>query len=170
MKGSKPEAATAGWGLFRALQAHESAHSARHTCVIQLQHRPHASDLAIEHPIGAGSSAREKDRWVAELAKQQHGVVARVQLLGLGLSRRAIGLRVERGLLHEVFFGVYVFGARRISKKGRWMAAVLASGEGAVLSHRSAARVWRLLPPGAEVIEVTCPPGRVVRRKGIVSR
>lgn len=49
------------------------------------------------------------------------------------------------------------------------MAAVLAAGEGAVLSHRSAARLLRLLPPGAERIEVACSPGRVVRRKGIVS-
>jgi very-short-patch-repair endonuclease len=72
--------------------------------------------------------------------------------------------------LHEVFLGVYIFGARRIGRKGRWMAAVLASGEGAVLSHRSAARLWRLLPPAAEVSDVICPPGRVVRRKGICSR
>jgi very-short-patch-repair endonuclease len=49
------------------------------------------------------------------------------------------------------------------------MAAVLAAGEGAVLSHRSAARLWQLLPPAAEWADVTCPPGRVVRRKGIVS-
>lgn len=91
-------------------------------------------------------------------------------MLGLGLSRRAIAGRVERGLLSEVFLGVYVYGARRITRKGRWMAAVLAAGEGAVLSHRSAARLWRLLPPVAERIDVICPPGRVVRRKGIVSR
>ena len=49
------------------------------------------------------------------------------------------------------------------------MAAVLASGEGAVLSHRSAARLWRLLPPAAEAIDVICPPDRIVRRKGIVN-
>jgi hypothetical protein len=49
------------------------------------------------------------------------------------------------------------------------MAAVLAGGEGVVLSHRSAARLWRLLPPASERIDLTCPPGRVVRRKGIVS-
>lgn len=47
------------------------------------------------------------------------------------------------------------------------MAAVLASGEGAALSHRSAARLWRLLPPAAERIDVTCS-GRRVRRDGIV--
>jgi len=46
---------------------------------------------------------------------------------------------------------------------------VLAGGEGVVLSHRSAACLWRLLPPASERIDLTCPPGRVVRRKGIVS-
>ena len=49
------------------------------------------------------------------------------------------------------------------------MAAVLAGGEGALLSHRSAARLWRLLPPAPERIDLTCPPGRVVRRQAIVS-
>jgi very-short-patch-repair endonuclease len=126
-------------------------------------------DPTIEHLTGAGSSTREKDRAAAELAKRQHGVVARRQLLGLGFGRRAIALRVERGLLHEVFLGVYVFGTRRITRKGRWMAAVLAAGEGAVLSHRSAARLWRLLPPTSEVVDVICPPERIVRRKGIAS-
>lgn len=110
------------------------------------------------------------DRAIAALAKQQHGVVARTQLLDLGLSRRAIAGRVGRGLLSEVFLGVYVFGARRITRKGRWMAAVLAAGGGAVLSHRSAGRLWRLIPPAAEGVEITCPPGRVVKRSGIVSR
>jgi hypothetical protein len=94
--------------------------------------------------------------------------VARRQLLALGFGRRAITGRLQRGQLHEVFLGVYVLGVRRISRKGRWMAAVLAAGEGALLSHRSAARLWQLLSPAAEWAEVTCPPTRVVERKGIV--
>ncbi|MFL5834588.1 MAG: hypothetical protein ACJ76B_11520 [Solirubrobacterales bacterium] len=49
------------------------------------------------------------------------------------------------------------------------MAAVLAAGETSLLSHRSAARLWQLMPPAAEWIDVTSPPGRVVRRKGIVA-
>jgi very-short-patch-repair endonuclease len=110
------------------------------------------------------------DRAVSEVAKQQHGVISRRQLLALGMSDRAVDGRVGRAQLHQVFRGVFVFGSRRISSKGRWMAAVLASGEGAVLSHRSAGRLWRLLPPAAERIDVLCPPGRVVHRKGIVSR
>lgn len=127
-------------------------------------------DLALSHPRGGKSSAREKDRALGELAKRQHGVVARRQLLALGMSERAIDGRVARGQLHRFVRGVFVFGPRRISRKGRWMAAVLAAGEGALLSHRSAARLWRLLPQAAERVDVTCPPGRVVRRQGIVSR
>lgn len=104
---------------------------------------------------------------MAALAKQQHAVVSRRQLLALGFSRRAITGRLQRGHLHEVFLGVYVVGARRINRKGRWMAAVLAAGEGGLLSHRSAARLWGLMPPVAERVDITCTPGRVVRRKGI---
>jgi very-short-patch-repair endonuclease len=84
------------------------------------------------------------------------------------MSERAIDGRIGREQLHQVFRGVFVFGSRRISRKGRWLAAVLAAGDGAVLSHRSAARLWRLLPPAAEAIDVICPPDRIVRRKGIV--
>lgn len=49
------------------------------------------------------------------------------------------------------------------------MAAVLAVGDGALLSHRSAARLWWLMPLDVEWIDVTAPPGRVVRRRGIVA-
>lgn len=105
---------------------------------------------------------------MARLARGQDGVVARRQLRSMGFSNRAIDRRLERSQLHEVFRGVFVFGSRRISRKGRWMAAVLASGGGAVLSHRSAARFWRLLPPAAEWVDVT-RAGRRVRRDGIVS-
>jgi very-short-patch-repair endonuclease len=82
------------------------------------------------------------------------------------MGRRAIVGRLGRGQLHEVFRGVYVVGVRRISRRGRWMAAVLACGQGAVLSHRSAARLWRILPPAAERVDVTCPRAEV-EREGI---
>lgn len=105
---------------------------------------------------------------MSEVACGQHGVVARRQLLELGFSRRAISGRLQRGQLHEVFLGVYVVGSRRIGRRGRWMAAVLAAGRGAVLSHRSAGRLWGVLPLTAERVDITCPLGRTVERKGIV--
>lgn len=106
---------------------------------------------------------------IARLAQAQHRVVARRQLLERGMGKKAIDGRLQRGQLHEYQRGVYVVGVRRISRKGRWMAAVLAAGEGALLSHQSAARLWRIMPPAAERVDITCPPGRIVRRKGIVS-
>lgn len=121
----------------------------------------------MRHPTGAQLRTHHLDRAVAELAQRQHSVVSRRQLLALGMGRRAINGRLERGQLHEVFRGVYVVGVRRISRRGRWMAAVLACGKGAVLSHRSAGRLWRLLPPAGEWVDVTCSKAEV-ERKGIV--
>src|SRR5215213_2092555 len=115
------------------------------------------SPSGIRHLSGAQFRTHSLDRTVAELARQQHAVVSRQQLLALGMGRRAIVGRLERGQLHEVFRGVYIVGVRRISTKGRWMAAVLAGGQGAVLSHRSAARLWRLLPPDSGLSDVTSP-------------
>lgn len=125
------------------------------------------SQSGIRHPTGAQLRTHLLDRAVADLAQRQHAVVSRRQLLALGMGRRTIVGRLERGQLHEVFRGVYVVGVRRISTKGRYMAAVLACGEGAVLSHRSAARLWKLLPPAPGSIDVTCPRAEV-ERKGIV--
>lgn len=103
-----------------------------------------------------------------QLARRQHGVVGRNQLLDLGIGRMGIVRRLDQKRLHEVHRGVYVLGVRRISRRGRWMAAVLACGDEAVLSHRSAARLWALMPPAAEWVDIT-QPGRRARRDGIVS-
>jgi very-short-patch-repair endonuclease len=112
--------------------------------------------------------ARDWDRQIAELARRQHGMVARGQLCEMGMGEGAIEGRVRRGQLHPFHRGVYKVGYRRICRTGEWMAAVLASGADAFLSHRSAARLWRLMPPGAEWAEVTCAPPRRARRNGIV--
>ena len=112
--------------------------------------------------------AREWDERIAELAGRQHGVVARGQLRALGMGEGAIESRVKRGRLHRFHRGVYVVGYRRINRKGRWIAAVLASGSEACLSHRSAARLWQLMPPGDEWVEVTSPSSSRARRRGIV--
>jgi hypothetical protein len=82
------------------------------------------------------------DRLIAALAEGQHGVVAVWQLLELGLGRGAIQYRVSIGRLHLVHRGVYAVGHRKLTRHGYWMAAVLAYGPDAVLSHRSAAALW----------------------------
>lgn len=102
------------------------------------------------------------------LAEKQHGVVGRAQLLDAGVGRRAIGIRLERGSLHLVHRGVYAVGYPLLSLEGRWMAAVLACGPGAVLSHRAAGRLWRLIPRASALAEVT-RPGSFRSRSGIVA-
>ena len=125
-------------------------------------------------------STRQSPRSVWEVARKQHGVVARWQLLELGLSRRAIQHRLKIGRLHWVMRGVYAVGRAELTPLGRWMAAVLASGPNAALSHRSAAGLWGIRTQGAGAFEVTVPsrsgrgtdvPGvRTHRRTGLARR
>ncbi len=72
----------------------------------------------------------------------QHGVITRAQLLDAGLTRHGIAHRLQRGRLYRVHRGVYAVGHPRLSREGRWMAAVLACGPGAALSHLTAAKLW----------------------------
>jgi very-short-patch-repair endonuclease len=108
---------------------------------------------------------RSKQAW--ELAGLQHGVVARRQLLELGFSARAIEHRVARGRLHLVMRGVYAVGWPRLTPERRWMAAVLACGEGAMLSHRSAAALWRIATEHKTLIDVSVRRRCRLRRPGL---
>ena len=116
-----------------------------------------ADEECIDHQIGGKCTPRRVDLAVADLAGRQHGVVGREQLLGLGIGRRAIERRIERGALHSIHRGVYAVGHRALDVDGRWMAAALACGSGAALSHRSAGQLWRLLQRSASMPEVTRP-------------
>jgi hypothetical protein len=79
------------------------------------------------------------------LAERQHGVIARRQLIAAGAAGGAIDHRLRRGRLHVVYAGVYSVGHRLLGRQGRWMAAVLAVGPTAVLSHRAAGASWGVL-------------------------
>ena len=107
-------------------------------------------------------------REVLELAGQQHGVVAREQLMALGLGGRAIKHRIARGRLHPVYRGVYAVGRPRVTQFGRWMAAVLSCGPDAVLSHQSAAALWEIGNQGRRV-EVSVHATAVRNRRGIAA-
>jgi predicted transcriptional regulator of viral defense system len=97
---------------------------------------------------------------IARLAARQHGVISVRQLRALGLDRYWVRRRVENGSLHRLYLGVYAVGLPRVSLRGRYLAAVMACGRGAVLSHRSAADVWGLRPNAAGHLEVTVPRHR----------
>jgi hypothetical protein len=79
---------------------------------------------------------------VAKIAQRQHGHITRTQLLALGWSSRTISYAVARGELVRVHAGVYAVRYRRVEPVALAMAAVLACGEGALLSHESAAALW----------------------------
>jgi uncharacterized protein DUF559/putative AbiEi antitoxin of type IV toxin-antitoxin system len=97
------------------------------------------------------------DRRTAALAARQHGVVALHQLAALGLAPGAVDRRVFTGRLHRVHAGVYAVGHPRLTQRGCWMAAVLACGEAALLSHRSAAELWGIGTYLDIRIDVTVP-------------
>jgi len=102
---------------------------------------------------------------IVELAEGQHGVVTVRQLLLAGVSRHMVYERVRAGWLLGMHRGVYSIRGRELTRRGIWMAAVLACGEGAYLSHESAAGLWRLRPPrqGHSDVSVRTAAGRAVR-------
>jgi hypothetical protein len=103
------------------------------------------------------------------LGAAQFGVVAIAQLRQQGMSRGAIQHAVASGRLHRVFRGVYAVGSPRLGRHGREFAAVLACGEGAVVSHRSAAALMKLLDRAPVSIDVIAPGQRGRAIEGIRS-
>jgi hypothetical protein len=102
------------------------------------------------------------DARVAAIAGRQHGVVTREQLADAGIARSGVTRRVAAGRLHRLHRGVYAVGHRSLNWRGRWLAGVLAAGDGAVLSHTSAAALWEFLRPIQGLVHVTV--GAAVRR------
>ena len=123
---------------------------------VQIAQPPAAGALAT--PVGGLPTP--VDRRIADIARRQHGVIARQQLRALGLSRQAIQRRVDSGRLHPIHRGVYAVGHARLSDRGRWSAAVLACGEDALLSHRSAGALRGVRPTSRAGIDVTSPGRR----------
>lgn len=98
---------------------------------------------------------------IAALAARQHGVISVPQLRGLGLDRYWVRRRVEQGLLHRVYRGVYSVGVPKVSTRGRYLAAVMACWPSTWLGYRSAADLWRLRPNASHVEVIV-----VARRHG----
>jgi predicted transcriptional regulator of viral defense system len=108
------------------------------------------------------------DRRIASLAAKQFGVVSTAQLLGAGLTRRQVDYRLALRRLHTVHRGVYAVGHPLLGPEGHDLAAVLACGRGAVLSHRSAAAHWGVRPSATATVDVIVPGrGGRARRKRI---
>lgn len=105
--------------------------------------------------LGRHAVAKPPDVCVAETAAQQHGRIHVRQLAGCGLDDSAIARRVRKGTLHRVHVGVYAVGHAGGSLQARFMAAVLAGGNGSVLSHWAAAVLWGLVRWDGRAIDVT---------------
>lgn len=121
-------------------------------------------------PGDASRPERDVDRRIAELAGHQYGAVSHVQLLALGLTTDQIKYRIKVGRLIVLYRGVYAVGHLSLSRQGRCSAAILACGEGAVLSHRSAGAHWGIAPYSGPMIDVTAPNHRRSRKQLVVRR
>jgi len=131
----------------------EPARASRHDRGVDLE--PHLRPV-----IGSEREPRSPDAEIARHAARQHGVVARRQLVELGIGNRAIDHRVARGRLHVLHRGVFAVGHRVLSSEAAWMAAVLAGGDAAVLSHQSAAALWGVRQSRSGRVPVTAPRHR----------
>jgi very-short-patch-repair endonuclease len=116
----------------------------------------------------AGSTLQSSSSRLWALAKRQHGVVTHARLRALGFSPKAIEHRVAQGRLHPIWRGVYAVGRPELTQYGWWMAAVLACGEGAVLSHMDAAALLHIRPKRRGNIEVSVPIRACPVRRGTV--
>jgi predicted transcriptional regulator of viral defense system len=95
------------------------------------------------------------DERIGALAAGQHGVVSRGQLLDAGLTTTMIVKRTRSGQLVPLHRGVYAVGHAHLRTEGHWLAAVLAVGDQAVLSHRDAAALHDLRPSNRPRIDVS---------------
>jgi len=129
--------------------------------------------------LGMREEIDPPDFAIARLAGRQYGVVSIGQLRELRVDKSGVGRRVRSGKLHRVHRGVYAVGYRGNGVGSRWMAAVLACGKGAALSHRSAASHWGWLDATAGPVDISVPthcgrasrPGiRLHRRRSLTSR
>jgi very-short-patch-repair endonuclease len=98
---------------------------------------------------------RTVEQELARIASRTHGVVTREELLRAGISHDAIRQRLRSGTLLQEYRGVYRVGHRAPSVEARYLAAVRACGDGALLSGRAAAHLLGVLKGPAPPPEVT---------------
>lgn len=135
---------------------------------------PSVSANSARHDGKLDISARRlrPGRWdleIAALANRQHGLVTLAQLEDLGMDRRTAAARVEAGRLHRVHQGVFAVGYPKLTPDAVLMAAVLACGPGAVLSHGSAATLWGFWEQESDRIDVIAPNRRGRDPEGIAA-
>ena len=110
--------------------------------------------------VGGRLDNRERERALYAIAGRQHGVLNVEHLRQIGFGRRGIEHRVADGRLQRVHRGVYALGHQPLSTEGQWLAAVLACGPGAVLSHADAGMLWGLIDNDeSRSVNISVPAG-----------
>jgi hypothetical protein len=94
------------------------------------------------------------------VAPGHHCVVSLEELRVVGYTKSEIQTRIRRGQLHRLHRAVYAIGHTQLTAKGRWRAAVLACGIGALLSHRPAAALHEVMTIPVGLIDVMAPRRR----------
>ncbi|HEY6311195.1 MAG TPA: type IV toxin-antitoxin system AbiEi family antitoxin domain-containing protein, partial [Streptosporangiaceae bacterium] len=115
------------------------------------------------HSAGMGNDIPDG---IVELAQGQAGAVSRQQLLDAGLNPQLIVRRIERGRWQRLYRGVYATFTGPPPRETWLWAAVLRAGNGAVLSHQTAAELHGLIDAPAESIFVTVPSTRRITTPG----
>jgi predicted transcriptional regulator of viral defense system len=133
------------------------------------RYRTHPDQAATAQRDRAAQRGRaaQRERAIQELAGRQHRIIDLPQLKALGLTASAVRNRVSGGKLQRLHHGVYAVGLAPLSIEGAYMAAVLACGPKAVLSHRSAAALLGLRACNRRSIDVTAPGRAGKGRNGI---
>jgi very-short-patch-repair endonuclease len=114
----------------------------------------------VGHSVQLG---RPRQAEIARVATRQGGPIAHHQLVRLGVEPAAIQQWLRRGRLHQLYRGVYALGHEAVTPKGRLIAALLACGPGAAISHQSCGWWCGYWTPEPDLVDVTAP-GR--SRKG----
>jgi len=127
-----------------------------------LQNLPRSWCGAVEWQV-----MHEVERRIARIGARQDNVISREQLLGAGVGRGAIAHRVAAGRWQRLHRNVYLLGPAAPSLMARARAAVLACGADVVVSHRSAAEMFGLLPEIGGEVHVTVAGRNVAPREGV---
>lgn len=115
-----------------------------------------------------GGEDRTADAIIAGFASRQHGLVTREQAIRGGITKKQIEIRLGRSSLFHLHRGVYLVGHTSLTLEARYLAAVLACGEGALLAGEAGGFLLNLLRTGPAMAEVITRTER--RVAGVVTR
>jgi hypothetical protein len=115
----------------------------------------------MREPSAITTGNRRRSQTVRGIATDQAGSVSRAQLLAAGISGSAIDRALRSGTLHRIHSGVYAtVGPELLTEEGHLVAALLAAGDGAILSDGTAAWHWRIIPAPPSVMQLAVPHRR----------